>query len=344
LNLSKRLYKSHSSFLHIFFFAESLLLSFFLKSLYSMTNTHHKLIIIGAGPAGLTAGLYAARARMDHLLIEKGAEGGQVLVTDWIDNYPGFPDGISGFDLTEKMLAHAKRFELNSMFGNVVSMDLTGPVKRLELEEGAPLTCDTLIICTGARPRPLGIPGEKEFTGKGVSYCATCDAPFYRNMHVAVVGGGNTAVQEAIHLTKFADKVTLIHRRDELRATKILQEKAFAHPQINLIWNSNATKIHGTEGVEELHLVNNDGKESILKVDGVFILIGVLPNNEMLPLDILKADDEGFIPTDLETRTAVVGVMAAGDIRSKEVRQIINAAGEGATAVLAAEQYLTNLS
>ena len=309
-----------------------------------MANTHYKLIILGAGPAGLTAGLYAARARMDHLLIEKGAEGGQVLLTDWIDNYPGFPDGISGFDLAEKMSAQAKRFELNSMFGNVVSMDLTQPVKRLELEDNEPLTCDTLIICTGAYPRPLGIPGEKELTGKGVSYCATCDAPFYRNMHVAVVGGGNTAVQEAAHLTKFADKVTLIHRRDELRATQIVQEKAFANPKIDFIWNSNATKIQGAESVEEIHLKDNDGKESVLKVDGVFILIGVLPNNQMLPLDILQADSGGFIPTDIETRTAVAGVMAAGDIRSKEVRQVINAAGEGATAVLAAESYLTNLS
>ncbi|MCK5071592.1 MAG: thioredoxin-disulfide reductase [Desulfocapsa sp.] len=309
-----------------------------------MTKTHYKLIILGAGPAGLTAGLYAARARTDHLLIEKGAEGGQVLLTDWIDNYPGFPDGISGFDLAEKMMAQAKRFELNSMFGNVVSMDLTKTIKHLELEDGPPLTCDTLIICTGAHPRPLGVPGEKELSGKGVSYCATCDAPFYRNMKVAVIGGGNTAVQEASHLTKFADHVTLIHRRDELRATKVVQEKAFANPKLDFIWNSNVTEISGTEGVEELQLVDNDGKKSTLKVDGVFVLIGVLPNNEMLPLDILKADNGGFIPTDLETRTAVTGVMAAGDIRSKEVRQVINAAGEGATAVLAAEQYLTNLS
>jgi len=309
-----------------------------------MTDTHHKLIILGGGPAGLTAGLYAARARMDHLLIEKGAEGGQILLTDWIDNYPGFPEGISGFDLAEKMTAHAKRFDLKSMFGNIVSMDLTGTVKRLELEDGGTLTCDTLIICTGAHPRPLGVQGETELTGKGVSYCATCDAPFYRNMNVAVVGGGNTAVQEASHLTKFADKVTLIHRRDELRATKILQEKAFDNPKLEFIWNSTVTEISGTEGVEDLHLLNTDGKESTLKVDGVFVLIGVLPNNEMLPLDILKADDGGFIPTDLETRTAVAGVYAAGDIRSKAVRQVINAAGEGATAVLAAENYLTNLS
>ncbi len=308
-----------------------------------MATTHHKLIILGGGPAGLTAGLYAARARMDHLLIEKGAEGGQVLLTDWIDNYPGFTEGISGFDLAEKMAAHAKRFEMKSMFGNVVSMDLSKPVKQLTLEDSMSLSCDTLIICSGAHPRPLEIPGEKEFIGKGVSYCATCDAPFYRNQHVAVVGGGNTAVQEADHLTKFADKVTLIHRRDELRATKILQEKAFANPNITFIWDSHVTAITGKDGVEQLDILNNDGTKSTLDVDGIFILIGVLPNNEMLPLGDLKADEGGFIPTDTETRTAVAGVMAAGDIRSKEVRQIINAAGEGATAVLAAEDYLVSI-
>ncbi len=309
-----------------------------------MATTHHKLIILGGGPAGLTAGLYAARARMDHLLIEKGAEGGQVLLTDWVDNYPGFPEGISGFDLAEKMLAHAKRFELNSMFANVLSMNISQKPIQLELEDGNSLTCDSLIICTGAHPRPLDIPGEKELTGKGVSYCATCDAPFYRNQHVAVVGGGNTAVQEASHLTKFADKVTLIHRRDELRATKILQEKAFANSKIEFIWDSTVTAINGQDGVEELELLNKNGDTSTLQVDGIFVLVGVLPNNEMLPLTELKADTGGFIPTDLETRTAVDGVMAAGDIRSKEVRQIINAAGEGATAVLAAENYLTNLN
>ncbi|RUM46825.1 MAG: thioredoxin-disulfide reductase [Desulfocapsa sp.] len=309
-----------------------------------MATLHHKLVILGAGPAGLTAGLYAARARMDHLLIEKGAEGGQVLLTDWIDNYPGFPEGLSGFDLAEKMAAQAKRFELNSMFGNVVSMDIQNKPVTLTLEDDSTITCDSLIICTGAHPRSLNVPGEKELTGKGVSYCATCDAPFYRNMHVAVVGGGNTAVQEATHLTKFADKVTLIHRRDELRATKILQEKAFANPKVEFIWDSTVTAIKGTEAVEEVELLNKNGETSSLAVDGVFVLVGVLPNNDMLPLDDLKADSSGFIPTDQETRTAVPGVMAAGDIRSKEVRQVINAAGEGATAVLAAENYLTNLS
>ena len=309
-----------------------------------MANPHHKLVILGAGPAGLTAGLYAARARMDHLLIEKGAEGGQVLLTDWIDNYPGFPEGLSGFDLAEKMAAQAKRFELNSMFGNVVSMDIQNKPMILTLDDESTITCDSLIICTGAHPRALDIPGEKELTGRGVSYCATCDAPFYRNMHVAVVGGGNTAVQEASHLTKFADKVTLIHRRDELRATKILQEKAFANPKLEFIWDSTVTAVNGTEAVEGIELLNKNGETSSLAVDGVFVLVGVLPNNDMLPLDLLKADSGGFIPTDQETRTAVPGVLAAGDIRSKEVRQVINAAGEGATAVLAAENYLTNLS
>jgi thioredoxin reductase (NADPH) len=307
-----------------------------------MPKTHYDLIILGSGPAGLTAGLYAARARLDHLLIEKGAAGGQVLLTDWVDNYPGFPDGLSGFELAEKMEAHARRFGLNTLIANVVSMDLTQTPKRLTTEDGEELSCDALIICTGARPQLLGIPGEVEFTGKGVSYCATCDAPFYRDMHVAVVGGGNTAVQEAAHLTKFASRVTLIHRRDTLRATKIVQEKAFANDKIDFIWNSQITAIEGEKGVERIRLRDTAGKESILAVDGVFILIGVVPNSEMLPLQLLQSEN-GFIPTDNETRTVIPGVMAAGDIRDKEVRQIVTGAGEGATAVLAAEHYLNTL-
>ena len=221
-------------------------------------------------------------------------------------------------------------------------MDLSQTPKRLSTEDGEQLSCNALIICTGARPQLLGVPGEVELTGKGVSYCATCDAPFYRNMHVAVVGGGNTAVQEASHLTKFAGRVTLIHRRDTLRATKIVQERAFANDKIDFIWNSQITAIEGEKGVERIRLKDTSGKETTLAVDGVFILIGVIPNSESLPLQLLKAEYGGFIPTDNETRTTIPGVMAAGDIRSKEVRQIVNAAGEGATAVLAAELYLNN--
>lgn len=309
-----------------------------------MQKDHFELVILGGGPAGLSAGLYAARARLDHVMIEKGAPGGQILLTDWVDNYPGFPEGISGFDLADKMTAHAKRFDLNTLTAEVHCTDLSdSPRKRLLLDNGSTISCEALIICTGARANTLDIPGEYEFRGKGVSYCGTCDAPFYRNMHVAVIGGGNTAIQEAEYLTKFASKVTVIHRRDELRATKIIQEIAFANKKIDFIWNSQVTSIEGSTGVERLNLINNSGKASTLDVQGVFVLIGVTPNNSTLPLDLLKADRWGFIPTDAETRTVIPGVMAAGDIRSKAVRQIVNAAGEGATAVLAAEAYLQSL-
>lgn len=305
---------------------------------------HYELIILGGGPAGLSAGLYAARARLDHVLIEKGAPGGQVLLTDWVDNYPGFPEGISGFDLVDQMTQHAKRFDLNIETAMVTRVDLDDPNKKiLHLEDGGQVSCDSLIICTGARANTLNIPGEDEMRGKGVSYCGTCDAPFYRNLHVAVVGGGNTAVQEAEYLTKFASKVTVIHRRDELRATKILQEIAFANEKINFLWDTTVTSIEGDNGVERLQLKNRDGSNSTLEVQGVFILIGVTPNSGELPLAQLQADKWGFIPTDIESRTCVPGVMAAGDICSKDVRQIVNAAGEGAVAVLAAENYLQNL-
>lgn len=307
-------------------------------------KSHYQLVILGGGPAGLSAGLYAARARLDHVLLEKGAPGGQVLLTDWVDNYPGFPEGLSGFDLVDKMTEHANRFDLNTVTKEVVKVDLDDSIKKkLVFDDGKIITCDSLVICTGAKANTLNVPGEKELTGKGVSYCGTCDAPFYRNMNVAVVGGGNTAVQEANYLTKFASKVTIIHRRDELRATKVVQEAAFKNEKIDFIWNSQVTSIEGDNGVEAIKLLDNDGKESTLKVDGVFILIGVTPNSETLPLEKLNADKWGFIPVDTETKTCIDGVMAAGDIQSKDVRQIVNAAGEGAVAVLAAEHYLQHL-
>ncbi len=308
-----------------------------------MANTDYQLIILGGGPAGLTAGLYAARDRLQVMLVEKGVVGGQVLVTDWIDNYPGFPEGISGFDLIEKMAAQAKRFKLETKNANVVKVELTEAKKKLILESGGELTCQALIICTGARPNKLGMPGEEEFTGKGVSFCGTCDGPFFRDQEIIVVGGGDTAVQEADFLTKFARKVTVIHRRDKLRATKVLQEKAFANERIEFIWNSNVVAIEGEKEVERVRIRNNNGEESEIAVSGVFILIGTIPNNEMLPLEQLGADEYGFIITDAEMRTKVDGVMAAGDIRSKKVRQVINAAGEGAVAAIAAEHYLNKL-
>jgi len=310
-----------------------------------MLNEHYELVILGGGPAGLSAGLYAARARLDHVVIEKGAPGGQVLNTDWVDNYPGFPEGLSGFDLAEKMAAHAKRFDVNIQYGEVSFVDLQDEHKKiLQMADGKEIHCDTLIICTGARPNTLNIPGEIDFRGKGVSYCGTCDAPFYRNVQVAVVGGGDTAVEEAHYLTRFASKVSVIHRRDELRATRIIQETAFANDKIEFVWNSRVVGIEGdTSGVKELKLVDNDGNNSTLAVEGIFILIGITPNNSCLPLELLKADQWGFIPVDGECRTTIPGVMAAGDIVSKNVRQVVNAAGEGAVAMLAAETYLNRL-
>ncbi len=290
----------------------------------------------------MTAGLYASRSQLQAILLEKGALGGQVLVTDWIDNYPGFPDGISGFDLMEKMSAQAARFGLQHKLANVVSMDLSQPVKRLNLESGETITCQALILCTGARPNRLGIPGESEMTGKGVSYCATCDGPFFRGEHVVVVGGGNTAIQEAVYLTRFAEKVTVIHRRDELRATKIVQEHAFANEKIDFLWDSHVTEVRGENGVENILIRNNNGNESTLAVGGVFVLIGTIPNTEILPADQLNMEN-GFVKTDEEMRTNIPGVMAAGDIRSKEVRQVVNAAGEGAVAEQAVEEYLSEL-
>lgn len=308
-----------------------------------MQQAQYQLIIVGGGPAGLTAGLYAARGRLKVLLIEKGATGGQVLVTDWVDNYPGFPEGVSGFDLMDKMTAHADRFGLEKKFATITTLNLTGDVKTVTLENGEILTAKTVILCTGAKPRKLGIPGEYEFSGRGVSYCAICDGPFYRNEDIAVVGGGNTAIQDALHLTKFARNVTVIHRRGELRATKILQEKAFCNQNIDFLWNTQVKEIRGGKrGVEELLLRHHGGDESTLKVTGIFILIGIAPNNEILPLDQVQTDEAGFIVTDAEMTTSIPGVYAAGDIRSKRSRQIINAAGEGAVAELAAEHYLGN--
>ena len=305
-----------------------------------MHTTDYELIIIGGGPAGLTAGMYAARARLKTLLIEKGALGGQVLVTDWVDNYPGFVEGCSGFDLIDKMTAHADRFGLEKKIATVASLELEGIVKKIILEDGSTLTARTVILCTGARPNKLDIPGELEFSGKGVSYCATCDGPFYRNQHVVVSGGGNTAIQEALYLTKFCSKVSVVHRRDQLRATKILQEKAFAEEKIEFILEARVTEVKGDQsGVTGVVVTHNNKQQSIVEATGIFIFIGTIPNNDILPRS-LSFDESGFVITDAEMRTNIEGVYCAGDIRSKRFRQIINGAGEGAVAQLSAEHYL----
>ena len=299
------------------------------------------LIIIGAGPAGLTAGLYAARSRLKTLLLERLSPGGQVLLTDSVENYPGFPEGISGFELMDRMRSQAERFGLSIESQEVIRLNITRNKKEVITDKGT-LEARSLILTMGATPRKLNIEGEVSLTGKGVSYCATCDGPFYRDREVAVIGGGDTAVEEALYLTRFASRVHLIHRRDALRATRLLQERAFAQKKIAFAWDSIPTRIVGDAGVTEIELKNvKSGDLSRLTVDGVFIFIGYDPNNDLVK-GLLDLDGVGFIVTDNDMQTSVPGVFAAGDIRSKLLRQISTAVGEGATAAFAAERYLEN--
>ncbi|MBA3014879.1 MAG: thioredoxin-disulfide reductase [Desulfobulbaceae bacterium] len=306
-------------------------------------NLIHQLIIVGGGPGGLNAGIYASRARIDTVLLEKGAAGGQILVTDWIDNYPGFPEGVGGFDLAERMRAQAERFGLNIALKSAVSMNLTDKVKIIQCEDGTTLKAHAVIISTGARPNRLNAPGELELTGKGVSYCATCDGPFYRDMDIAVVGGGDTALQEAVYLTKFAKSVTVIHRRKEFRAAPIIQEAAMAHERINFLYDAQVEAILGEKEVESLKIRYRDGNEETRRFQGVFILIGITPNTESLPLDQLR-HEQGFVITDGMMRTNIPGVMAVGDLRHDSIRQVVSAAGEGAVAAKSVEHYLENIN
>jgi len=297
------------------------------------------LIIIGAGPAGLTAGLYAARARLKTLMLERLSPGGQVLMTDWVENYPGFPDGISGFDLIDKMRRQAEKFDLVIESQEVSRLELS-PEKKVVVTDKGTLETRALILTSGATPRKLGIEGEELLIGKGVSYCATCDGPFYRDQEVALIGGGDTAVEEAIFLTRFAAKVHLIHRRDELRATKLLRERVMALDQVNIVWDTVPTRIVGDTEVKGVDLKNvKTGKTSLLPVQGVFVFVGYIPNTELVKGQ-LELDKLGFVVTNNDMQTSVPGVFAAGDIRSKILRQIATAVGEGATAVFAVERYL----
>lgn len=307
-----------------------------------MPQTDYDLVIIGAGPAGLTAGIYAARARMNVLLLEKSAPGGQIIITDWVENYPGFPEGISGYDLGEKMLTQAKNLGLEIRTDEVVSMELQGDVKTLHLSD-SDITAKAVIIASGASPRKLNI-GEDRFMGKGVSFCATCDAPFFRDKTVVAVGGGDTAVQEAIFLTRFVSKVYLVHRRDELRATKILQERAFANDKIEFVWDSVVTGMDGFFGVETVRIKNlKTGTEQTVKADGCFVWIGITPNTSFIK-DALEMDSGGFIQVDVNMKTSVPGVFAAGDVRNTPLRQISTAVGDAAIAAISAEHYIENLS
>jgi thioredoxin reductase (NADPH) len=302
----------------------------------------HDLVIIGGGPAGLTAGLYAARARLDCVLLEKLAPGGQVLTTDRVENYPGFPDGVSGFELVDKMKAQAENFGLEIRSEEVTKLDLTDHRRTITTNKGD-IEAKTIILASGAAWKRLGVEGEEALIGKGVSYCATCDGPFYRDQDVAVIGGGDTAMEEAIFLTRFANRIQVIHRRDALRAIKLLQERAFAEEKIEFIWDTIPTRILGDNGVEGIELKNvKSGELSRKEVQGVFIFIGTVPNTAFLR-EVIELDENGFIKTDDDMRTSVPGVFAAGDVRAKLFRQISTAVGDGAAASHSVEKYLESL-
>jgi len=310
--------------------------------LCALEDRLYDLIIIGGGPAGLTAGLYAARSRLDAVLLERFAPGGQVLTTDWVENWPGTPDGVSGFELIDRMRTQAEKFGLRIENKEVVSLNLSSAVKELHFTDGI-ARCKALIIASGATPRKLGVEGEELLTGKGVSYCGTCDGPFYREAVIAAVGGGDTAVEESLFLTRFAKKVYVIHRRDQLRATKIAQERAFANNKIEFIWNTVVQRVRGDQKVEAIDLLNvKSGDVSTLTVEGIFVFVGIRPNTEFVG-NVLEKDQYGFIKVNLEMETLIPGVYAAGDVISKNLRQISTAAGDGATAFGSAERYLAKI-
>jgi len=308
-----------------------------------MTIVDYDLVIIGGGPAGLTAGLYSARARLNTVLIEKAMTGGQVLVTDWVENYPGFPKGITGVELVRNMSEQAQQFGLKIEYNQVASIEgMADPVKIIRLTDKT-ITAKAVIIASGASPRRLGIPREDMFFGKGISSCATCDGPFYKNRIAAAVGGGDTAVQESIFLAKFAKKVYLIHRRDELRAQKILQERALSNDRIEIIWDTVVTGVSGLTHVENIHLRNvKTGQTGNLRIDGLFVWIGILPNAEFID-DSVKKDKFGFIITNDSMAASVPGIFAAGDVRNTPLRQIATAVGDAAIAAASAEHYIENL-
>ena len=300
-------------------------------------------LIIGSGPAGMTAGLYAARSNLKVGIIEQGAPGGQMNNTSEIENYPGY-DHISGPELSMNMHAPLEKFSVENIYGIVKSIEDAGDVKRV-ITEDASYEAKTIILATGAKYRTLDVPGEEEYTSRGVSYCAVCDGAFFRNQDLLVVGGGDSAVEEAVYLTQFAKSVTIIHRRDELRAQKILQDRAFANDKISFIWDSVVKEIKGTDIKVSSVIVENvkTGELSEHEFGGIFIYVGVNPVTSMVA-NLGITDKEGWVITDNRMMTSISGIFAIGDVRQKELRQIATAVGDGAIAGQGVYQYIENLS
>ncbi len=289
----------------------------------------------------MTAGLYTSRARLKSLLIEKGFPGGQVMTTEWVENYPGFEDGVSGAELAGKMEKQAVKFGLEIVQGSVINVSLDNNIKKVVLENEKQYEAKAVIIATGSNPRPLKIEGEDEFRGRGVSYCASCDGAFFKDSKLAVIGGGDSAVEEGLFLTKFAETVYIVHRRDELRAAKVVQERAFENPKIKLVWDSVPEKIEGDgTGVTAVHIKNvKTGEKSVLDVQGIFIYIGYNPNTAFLK-EIIKLDESNYVLANDDMFTSEQGIFVAGDVRKKLLKQIATAVGDGATAAISAEKYI----
>ena len=299
----------------------------------------YEVIIIGGGPGGLTAGLYTSRARLRTLLIESALFGGQMTTTELVENYPGFPQGVTGDELSRLMEEQARRFGLETIAQEVVKVSLEGDMKVVQTYEST-YRCEALIISTGAEYRKLSVPGEKEFTGKGVSYCATCDGAFFQESRIVVVGGGDSALTEALFLTKFAKELTIIHRRDALRGTKIYQERAFANPKIKFLWNSIVQEIKGDSIVRSIIVKNvKTGEIKEFDTEGAFLFVGLVPRTQFLK-GIVQMDEGGYVLTNEQCETSAKGVFAVGDCRKKLLRQIATAVGDGATAAFAAEKFL----
>jgi len=313
-----------------------------------MKQELHDIIIIGGGPAGLTAGLYARRAGMETVLLERYLPGGQMLLTERIDNYPAFPDGVTGPELAERMKAQACGVGLIIEQNNVIEIKEEKYKEfrktfRIIIESGEEYRGLSIIFATGAAWKHLDVPGEEKFTGRGVSYCATCDGPMFKNKKVAVVGGGDKAVEEGMYLAKFASEVTLIHRRDRLRAAKILQEALTKNNKIKLCLNSIISSIEGDKVVSGVKVKNTrDGAEKDIPCQGVFIFVGIKPNSVLLK-NMVKTDEKGYILTDSDMNTSSEGIFACGDVRKKTLQQVVVATGEGAQAAVSAQRYVETL-
>ena len=308
-----------------------------------MSNTEYDVVIIGGGPAGMTAGLYASRASLKTLLIEKAIMGGQMMTATTIENFPGYPGGIGGPELMMHMQEHCVEFGLETDYGTVENVVDNGITKTVVMDDRE-IVCKAVIIATGAIPRKMGIEGEDALIGKGISYCATCDGAFFRDVPIAVIGGGDTAVEEALFLTRFASKVTLVHRRDQLRATQILQDRTLANDKVEVAWNSVVDSLESdSSGLTGAVLKDTKtGETRKVELQGMFVAVGVTPTTEFIR-NLVAVTDDGYIKAGEDTLTSVPGIFSAGDNRTTLLRQVSTAVGDGAVAALMAEKYITDL-